>query len=287
MFKDHKPKQRDSSFLPEDYLAKRAERRTSILSVALFICVMLGVTAAFFVSNKEVRDVRKYQEAINLRYAEAAQQLEQLKELERINSQHEQKAEVITALYERVPRSILMAELVNRMPQSATLLQLDLASKRLDKPVRTTVKKGKEAAKDADKEAAKGLADGKASRKASRTTKKKDGDEGDEAVVVTAPRFEATLDLKGVAPTHEDVAQYVASLQECPLLTSVELVQSKRATVEDRELMEFGIRAVIRDDADARRITPLESPRFGAPTPRDAGWDMGGLMNLIGGGDSE
>ena len=38
-----------SSFLPEDYVTERAERRSSLISVVLFVVVMFGVVAAFFV----------------------------------------------------------------------------------------------------------------------------------------------------------------------------------------------------------------------------------------------
>lgn len=278
--KSIKPRQHDSSFLPEDYVNRRAERRTNIISVVLFVCVMFGVTAAFFVSNKKVSDVKKYQAAINTRYAQAAQQLEQLKELEAVDSALEQKAEVTTALYEKVPRSILMAELVNRMPPTATMLELELTSKRLDRPVRSSSKKRK------DEPKAKSLS-GKASRKSGR--KGKDDEDEDQGPVITAPRFETSVEITGVAPVHEDVADYVANLQTCPLLANVELRSTESAKVEDRQLKKFLITADLRAGADARRIQPLESPRHPAaapkPIPREDGWDVGGLMKMLNGGN--
>lgn len=266
----------DSSFLPDDYVARRAERRTNIISVTLFICVMFGVTAAFFVSNKEVRDVKSYQEAINVRVIQAAEQLAQLKALEEVEAELFQKAEVTTALYEKVPRSILMAELVNRMPPAATLLTLELTSKRLDRPVRSTRKKPSDSAKSLS---------GKASRKTSRKSKGKGKDE-DEPPVVTAPRFQTTVEIVGVAPTHEEVAEYHAALKVCPLLSGVDLILTEEDKIQERELVQFRIQAQLRPDADARRITPLESPRDAAPLSRPPGgsWDMGGVIEFLGGG---
>lgn len=281
--KSIRPKSGDSNFLPEDYVNRRAERRTNIISVTLFICVMFGVTAAFFVSNKEVRDVKQYQAAINTRYAQAAQQLELLKALEATDAHLSQKAEVTTALYEKVPRSILMAELVNRMPSSATMLELELTSKRLDRPVTSAKRKKQE-----DEKKAKSLS-GKASRKSGR--KGKDEGDEDEGPVVTAPRFDTSVEITGVAPTHQDVAAYVSTLQECPLLVNVELRTTESAKVEDRQLMKFIITADLRTDADARRITPLESPRHGGGAlpkkAREDGWDVGGLMKMLNGGKNQ
>ena len=41
-----------SSFLPDDYLEQRAERRTNLISLVLFAVVMLGVFLAFLFTNQ-------------------------------------------------------------------------------------------------------------------------------------------------------------------------------------------------------------------------------------------
>ena len=43
----------DSSFLPEDYLAQKTERRTNLICLTLFAIVMLGVFAAFWITNRQ------------------------------------------------------------------------------------------------------------------------------------------------------------------------------------------------------------------------------------------
>ena len=47
----------NASFLPEDYLALKAERRTNLISLTLFGLVMNSVVGAFFVNNKQAPQI--------------------------------------------------------------------------------------------------------------------------------------------------------------------------------------------------------------------------------------
>jgi Tfp pilus assembly protein PilN len=240
------PRQSDASFLPEDYLERRAESRTNLISIALFVVVTLGVIGAFFVTSRQWNDVKSYQQAVNVRYTQAAKDIDQLKQLEKQKGDLLEKAEVTTALIERVPRSILLAELVNRMPSKMTLLSIEVASTRLDKPV-----KQYGAPPPEPKDGGKSLS-GKAA-----TDKKKN-----EKPVVTAPRFDHKIILIGVARTHNEVARYVSNLQECTLLTSIDLNFSEQTKIESQTMNRFRIEALLRPEADARKITPMASPRL-------------------------
>ncbi|MHC4908995.1 MAG: hypothetical protein ACYTF9_04660, partial [Planctomycetota bacterium] len=71
------------TFLPEDYIAQKAERRTNIICIALFLVVMAGVFGAFVVTNRQWTRVKERQNEINHRYQNAAMQIEDLNELER------------------------------------------------------------------------------------------------------------------------------------------------------------------------------------------------------------
>lgn len=239
------PSASQRSFLPEDYLARRIERRTNFLALSLFSVVTVGVLGAFLVTNRQWHDVKHYQEAINVRYAQAAKDIEQLKQLEDQRAQLLQKAELTTTLIERVPRSILLAELTNRMPLDVTLLELELKSARLPDPPAPAPAPGDKAA------APKG--------KAARTAQ---GDKAEVRPASAPPRFETKLAIIGVTNTHNSVAQYVAKLQQCGLLTSVELKFSEKSMIEEREMNRFRIEASLRIDADARRIDPIATPRI-------------------------
>lgn len=241
------------SFLPEDYVARKVELRANLLCLSLFGVVMFGVVAAFFVTNRQWLNVRREQHAITVQYSEQAQKIEQLKQLEAQKASMIAKAEVTTALIEKVPRSVLMAELITRMPKDITLLDLELTSKRIkDEPP-----------------PANGAAAG---------TPPKIKSIGGPSVVaqtpgvkppaspenrVRPPRFEYKLKITGVARVNNDIADYMAGLLDCQLLTRIELKHIKQKTIDKVDLREFIIEAVVRPDADARGIGPVKDLQQG------------------------
>lgn len=247
--------------IPEDYLNKRIARRTNFLSLSLFCVVTVGVIGAFLVTNRQWNDVRRYQQAINVRYSKAAQEIEQLKSLEDQKGQLLAKAELTTALIERVPRSILLAELINRMPEDITLLELEVTSKRIAAPASAASNPGAKAVAGAT---------------TSRSNPKAAAPAPDPRTI--APAFKSRVVLVGVSNTHNNVARYSAALQDCPLITGIDLVFSERTIIKNRELNKFRIEADIVPTADARRIEPLANPRLTArqkegvpPIPASAG----------------
>ena len=245
---------RDSSFLPEDYLARKAELRTNTLSLALFVVVSLGVLGAFFWTNQRWNDVKRYQRLINVRYTQAAKDIEQVKVLEAQKSELMAKAELTTALNERVARSVLQAELINRMPKRARILSVELKSTRLDKPIRKSKKKANE-----DK-AAESLA--KKSRKSASAAKTDPKATEPEEPELKAPQFETKVIVIGVTPSHTEVAQYVSALQQCTVLSDVELIFSETTTISDKEWNKFRVEAMINKNSDTREIQPLQKPRM-------------------------
>ena len=78
----------------------------------------------------------------------------------------------------------------------------------------------------------------------------------------TAPQFDTKVIVIGVTPTHNEVAQYVSSLQQCGLLTNVELIFSEVTEIQDREWNKFRVEALIDKNADTREIQPLQKPRM-------------------------
>ena len=247
------PRVGDASFLPEDYIQRRNELRTNVLSVTLFILVTLGVVGAFLVTNRQWNEVKDFQQAINVRYTQAAQDIELLKKLEDTKAQNEYKAKLTTSLIEKVPRSILLAELINRMPDQMGLTSILLESERVDRPRVVRSKKGAKSFSNKNRD------------------KDKKGD--DSAPKIDVPVMRTTLEIEGVTPAHRDVAHYLNSLQECPLLTGVELVFSEATKYRDTEAFRFSVVATLRRDIDARHIDPIERPRLQdrkrAPDPTD------------------
>lgn len=243
------------SFLPEDYLRGKADNRTNLMGVGLFLVVTLGVVGAFFVTNRQWNDVRQYQESVNVRYATAAAEIEQLKELEVQEGELLDKAELTAALIERVPRTTLLAELINRGPEQMTLLEVDVSSERTDQRVQSRSKK--KAAAEAGS--------------LSKTTKKSKVRKEEDEHVILAPRYRTHIEITGVAPKNQDVAEYLHGLQSCELLRNVEMIQSSESVINDRLVYEFRIEADVHMDADARSIEPVERVRRGKDHFNDGG----------------
>jgi hypothetical protein len=243
------------SFLPGDYVAKKAETRASLIGLSLFGVVMLGVVGAFFMSNRRWSNIRQERELINTHYSQEAQKIEQLKQLEAQRSQMMDKAGVVAALIEKVPRSILLAELTQRMPKDVTLLNLELKSKRLDKEKsasdsavgKAAASKVKNLSSTTKTDAKK--PDPKAKGKTDPKAKGKESVE-EEAPKIVAPKFEFTLTLGGVASGNNDIATYLGNLQSCPLFGSVELQYIKESMMNDLSLRKFEITAKLRPEAD-------------------------------------
>ena len=89
-----KPVMAEMSFLPEDYLERRNQRRTNVISLSLFVVVMSGVIAAFLVTDKKRIEVRAQKQQIDTDFAEAAKRLQQLDQLQERKQQMMRKAKV-------------------------------------------------------------------------------------------------------------------------------------------------------------------------------------------------
>jgi len=233
-------------FLPEDYLNRLAERRSSLISLSLFVVIMLAVVGAFFATNRQWTIVKAEQERINARFLDEARRIEQLNELESQKGQLVAKAELAAALVGRVPRSVLLAEIINRMPDVVNLEQFELKSvkERVAIPVAAAGANAKGAA-------VKSLSGANGPTKAEDATER----------VVRAPKYQVTLAVVGIAPTHDHVAQFMASLKECPLFDAVDLKYSKEKTKDEAEVREFRFEAAVAAGADVKDFEPLRLRR--------------------------
>ena len=218
-----------TSFLPEDYLDQKAERRTNMISLSLFGIVMVSVFAAFLVTNRSWSQVKSARGAVNEQYEQAAVQIETLNELEQQKNQMLSKARLAAALVERVPRSILLAELVNRMPPRLGLLEFELKSQKIKAARQAPTRQG---------------ATGRI------------GPELQEEKKVEAPRYEVSLRLVGVAPTDVEVSQYIGELNNYRLLKDVNLEYSEERKYEGDKMRQFEISMTLDPRADVRDASP-------------------------------
>jgi len=251
-----------SSFLPEDYLAQKAERRTNIISLTLFVVVMVAVLGAFLVTNRQWNQLRRQQAAINIAYEQAGGQLEELQKLEEQKEEMLRKAEIVAAIVEPVPRSILLAELINRMPERLGLLDFDLKSEavKVVHSTRPTAETGRH------NKGPKGPVRGLTRQEAADAIQK-----------VEAPKFQVKMTMVGVAPTDLEVSRYLAELNAYALLENVTLEYSEEKDFEGSTMREFKINMGLRADADVRYVDPLLMPRR-LKNPMDDQLQLGGRL---------
>ncbi len=243
------------SFLPEDYLARRMARRTNIICLTLFVIVGAGLVATYFVDQAQRLGVHERLAAVKQEKQEAAERLKQLEELQARKQEWTRKAQVASVLIERLPRTLVLSELVNHMPQTLSLLDLQLKTEvsKVTPPPASRVQA--ERAKNA------------------RRSRKADAGKGGEGVI-EAPKLKVSMDLTGVAPTDVEIAEYITALSAHPMFTEVSLKFSEQSKVEDRDMRKFGLMLVLNGDMDLRQIEPLKVARGLKMDP------MGGKVEL-------
>lgn len=225
----------DMSFLPEDYLERRAQRRTNVLCFVLFVIVMGAGAGAYIVSDRQRQDVLKQRLAVNEQYADAARRLEQLDELQKQKQQMMRKAKVTGALVERLPRSLILSQIVNNMPATLSLFELELETK--------VIKSTAPAAKTA-------LDKAKAEKKPKAA---KPGEEPEPQIMPT----QVSVLLTGVAKTDVDVAAFMASMKDSPIFANINLVYAESLKVNEVPMRKFRIEAVVDNEVDLRKFEPL------------------------------
>jgi len=224
------------SFLPDDYLARRKDRRTNLICMTLFVIVMGGVVGAYYVTDRKRAEIRDRHQEVSAEFQKAAERIEQVNELQKRKKEMVRKAKITAVLIERVPRSIIMAELINNMPTSLSLTELELETKivRAQPTARTALEKAKEQAKK------KALA-GKDSLK-------------EEELKVQPTVVE--MRMQGLAPTDVQVAQFMTALQRSELFEDVSLIFSEHTQIEKEPMRKFRIDMVLNQEMKADDLSP-------------------------------
>lgn len=187
------------SFLPEDYLERKARRRANILCGALSVVVMGTIGTAFALSERSMRGLDSELADVESKYAQAAGQIEAVKKMHAKQRQIVQHAELAAALVERVPRSNVLAEFTNSLPAGVSLLDLALEAK-------LKVSAAAQPATAFDRKAGAAAAAAKKS------------------AAPEAPKYDVHIKLTGVAETDVQVSQFITKLNRSKLLKDVNLV---------------------------------------------------------------
>jgi len=235
------------SFLPSEYVKGRSQLRANIMALLLFVLVLAGVVGAFVVNHQRWRRVHDEQKQVAAAFEEEAAKIEQLEALEKQRIDLIERAEVVTALKDRVPRSVLMGEIVRGIPSGLTLTSVHLEGERI-KPV--VAKPDPKAGGASRTLKGKPVGAGKVQAEAA-------------APKVLPPRFRFTLRVEGIAVENDNVADFLESLKASPLFGEVELPLID-ATIIDKQLYrKFKITMNLLERADARLVEGTEEFEIG------------------------
>jgi Tfp pilus assembly protein PilN len=228
----------DLSFLPDDYMERKAQRRVAIIGGALLSIVVLGVGGALMVTERSTNAIERRHAQVVHDFNEAARRLEQVKKMHDQQRKIVQHAELAASLVEKIPRSNVLAELTNNLPPGTSLLDFLLESRQHQ---------------DAPAAAATAFDQKKAALEAKHKAEAA-------GVAADAPRFDVHIKLSGLADTDVQVAQFLSKLSVSPLFKDVNMVVSEiYHTASDRgnngkndTLRRFQIEMMLNPDAEVK-----------------------------------
>jgi len=216
------------NLLPEDYIARRMQKRATLMCLVLFVAVMIGVLAAAGVVERRCRCTEQVCREVNQEYARAAALIQQLQELESMRNRMLRKASRTVALLERVPRSYILAVITNALPKGASLKEFDLLTESVKD---STSRRGK-------------------TRYQAISAKSTSGK--------LPIRTKVSIMITGFAGTDVEVAKFITAMAKCPLIETVDLIYSQQKEVNDVIAREFQVVLHIKKDANV--ISLSETP---------------------------
>lgn len=230
----------NDNMLPEDYLETRIARRTNAICLTLFVLVICGVVAAYFITDRQRREVQTLQLEVNRQFEEAARQIEQIEHLQKQKQQMLHKAQVTGILVERVPRTIILSELINHMPVTLSLLEVDMSTQVLRTAPRplTAIERDQQRRQRLSREQSE-----------------------EQEQVIEVPKTELSLNLIGVAPTDVEVSQFIAALNRHKLFKDVNLQYSEQAMIDSQRLRKFRIQLNVNQDVNVQEFEPTRVAR--------------------------
>lgn len=219
-------------FLPDDYVKARAERRTNIFAIVLFVVVMGGVALAYVATDRTWTDVRTARNSVDQRYQAARDRIEEMTAYEERVARIVDKAHIAVGLLDTVPRSNLLAEIVGRMPETLSLTRFNLDSTEIkapkEKPAPVASISTRGGAKPTDKP---------------------------EAEPRPEPRrWATTVELEGLAPTLQEVSLFIDALVSVDIFRRVRLDHTREVEIDERHMLEYRVLFELDPDADIRRI---------------------------------
>jgi Tfp pilus assembly protein PilN len=215
------------SFLPDDYLERKARRRTNTICAILFCIVLGAIASAFWVTEKGMREIEMQATTVDQQYTEAAKKIEQFQQLQEKQRTMAHQAELTSSLLEKVPRSFILAEITNGMPDGVSLLDLHLESK-----VMVSV--------------------GPAQPKTAFEMRKSEVEGPKAAPAAPARVYDVTMKTTGIAENDVQVSQFIRKLNKSTLLREVNLLYTDEFSPNQKDgprLRKFQIELKLNPDA--------------------------------------
>ena len=209
------------NFVPEDYIQNNESNRTNLIYLVLFLAVMSTLVGTFITIKVRQRALIAQEALVNIKLVQAKEEIKKFEELQTKFKIMSKTALTTAELLEPVPRSVLLASLTNNLPPGVSLLRLNFVQK---SPKRT----GRS----------------RASNRYKKTQAKKAA--AGQSKVSAEKQVKTYIDITGVAPSDLEVAGYIESLTGSALLDNVALVESKEYKIEDMELRQFKLTAMLR-----------------------------------------
>jgi Tfp pilus assembly protein PilN len=212
-------------FLPDGYAERRRIRRTNAFCLVLFVAVVSAVGATFHVSENSLAAVVSEYRGVNERYTLAARQIDQVRQMLEKRKTVADRVELAVSLREKLPRSNLLAEVTNGLPEGVSLTECSLEAKRLTAaaPARTSFEQ---------KAAA-----------------------GQPAEAPPQPlAFDTKLLVTGVSYTEAQVSDYLDALKRCGYFESVDLKWVRKGNPvnpKDETMRTFSLSLQINPSAEA------------------------------------
>ena len=194
------------SFLPDDYLERKARRRANILCGVLAVIVLGVIVAAFQHMEKITKAVDSKYQAVDQQYTDAARRIEKVNQMRAQQQQVVRRAELAASLVEKVPRSNILAEFSNALPPGLSLLNMLMESKE-----RAAAAPPAMSAFEAKRAAL----------------------EGRQVNAVVAPKtYDVYIKLEGVAATDVQVGDLMDKLKRSALFKDVNLIYTEELKVQ-------------------------------------------------------
>jgi Tfp pilus assembly protein PilN len=209
-------------FLPEDYLERKARRRTILICAVLAGIVMAAIGAAFSITERINRQADQRKQEVDLKYAEEAKQIQQIQQVEQKQQKMARQAELAASLLEKIPRSNILAEVTNAVPSDVSLLEFSLNSIRRSAPAAV-------AASDPTKASA--------------------------AAQPQPIAYDVQLKVSGIAANDVQVAEFIRRLSHDDLFQDVNLIISDEFSQgEEKKLRRFQVEMNLNQNANVNAL---------------------------------